>query len=74
VLDVRGKSSITDYLILVNATSEPHAKALKTSLDAKLKEAPLFCVVPICFTAAGCLALFFLGDRIYDLLAPLAKS
>jgi len=42
--------------------------------DAKLKEAPLFCVVPICFTAAGCLALFFLGDRIYDLLAPLAKS
>jgi len=39
VLDVRGKSSITDYLILVNATSEPHAKALKTSLDAKLKEA-----------------------------------
>jgi len=39
VLDVRGKSSITDYLILVSATSEPHAKALKTALDAKLKEA-----------------------------------
>lgn len=39
VLDVRGKSSITDYLILVSATSEPHAKALKNALDAKLKEA-----------------------------------
>jgi ribosome-associated protein len=38
VLDVRGKSSITDYLILVSATSEPHAKALKNALDAKLKE------------------------------------
>ncbi|PXA03952.1 ribosome silencing factor [Coraliomargarita sinensis] len=39
VLDVRGKSSITDYMILVSATSEPHVKALKTTLDAKLKEA-----------------------------------
>lgn len=39
VLDVREKSSITDYLILVSATSEPHAKALKAALDAKLKEA-----------------------------------
>lgn len=39
VLDVRGKSSITDYLILVSATSEPHVKALKNGLDATLKEA-----------------------------------
>ena len=39
VLDVRGKSSITDYLILATATSEPHVKALKAGLDAALKEA-----------------------------------
>ena len=39
VLDVRGKSSITDYLILATATSEPHVKALKSSLDAALKAA-----------------------------------
>lgn len=39
VLDVRGKSSITDFLILVSATSEPHAKALKSALDSRLKEA-----------------------------------
>lgn len=39
VLDVRGKSSITDYLILATATSEPHVKALKSGLDAALKEA-----------------------------------
>lgn len=39
VLDVRGKSSITDYLVLVTATSEPHVKALKGSLDKALKEA-----------------------------------
>jgi ribosome-associated protein len=39
ILDVRGKSSITDYLILATATSEPHVKALKASLDAALKKA-----------------------------------
>ncbi len=39
VLDVRGKSSITDYLILATGTSEPHVKALKSGLDAALKDA-----------------------------------
>lgn len=39
VLDVRGKSSITDYLILATATSEPHVKAMKGALDTALKEA-----------------------------------
>jgi ribosome-associated protein len=39
VLDVRGKSSITDYLILATGTSDPHVKALKNGLDQALKEA-----------------------------------
>lgn len=39
VLDVRGKSSITDYLVLATGTSDPHVKALKTSLDHAMKEA-----------------------------------
>jgi len=39
VLDVRGKSSITDYLILATGTSGPHIKALKAELDRALKEA-----------------------------------
>ena len=39
VLDVREKSSITDYLVLATATSEPHAKALKAELDKSLKAA-----------------------------------
>ena len=37
VLDVRGKSSITDFLILATGTSDPHLKALKAGLDAALK-------------------------------------
>ena len=39
VLDVRGKSSITDYLILVTGNSNPHLKAMKTGLDGALKDA-----------------------------------
>jgi multicomponent Na+:H+ antiporter subunit D len=38
-----------------------------------IHEAPMFCVVPLCFTAAGCLALFFFADEIYALLAPIAQ-
>ncbi len=36
-----------------------------------LKEAPLLCVVPLCLTAAGSVALFFLAPQIKALLAPL---
>ncbi|WPJ96394.1 ribosome silencing factor [Coraliomargarita algicola] len=39
VLDVRGKSSITDYIIIATGTSDPHVKALKNGLDQALKEA-----------------------------------
>jgi multicomponent Na+:H+ antiporter subunit D len=44
-----------------------------TGSPAGIKEAPLFCVIPLCFTAAACLALFFFADEIYALLAPLAR-
>ncbi|MBT5811022.1 MAG: monovalent cation/H+ antiporter subunit D family protein [Rhodospirillaceae bacterium] len=36
-----------------------------------IKEAPMFCVVPLCLTAAGCIALFFFADPIYTFLSPL---
>ena len=39
VLDVREKSSITDYLILATGTSNPHVKAIKAALDKALNEA-----------------------------------
>lgn len=39
VLDVRGKSTITDYLILATGNSNPHVKALKSGLDQAMKEA-----------------------------------
>lgn len=39
VLDVQGKSSVTDYLIIATGTSNPHVKAMKTALDEALKNA-----------------------------------
>jgi len=33
VLDVRGLSSITDYLVIATATSEPHVRALRVELE-----------------------------------------
>ncbi len=39
-----------------------------------LREAPLLCVVPLCLTAAGCIALFFFADRVVDLLRPLVEG
>lgn len=39
VLDVRGKSSITDYLLIATGNSDPHVKGIKAGLDKALKEA-----------------------------------
>ena len=43
VLDVSGKSSITNYLIIATATSSPHLKALREAITDVLKKsgAPL---------------------------------
>lgn len=39
VLDVAAQSSITDYLILATATSEPHLRALRVELEKVLDAA-----------------------------------
>ena len=38
IFDVREQSSVTDYVILVSAISEPHAKALKINLDKMIQK------------------------------------
>lgn len=39
VLDVGDLSSITDYLILATATSDPHLRAMRVDVEKALKEA-----------------------------------
>lgn len=36
-----------------------------------VKEAPVFCLIALCTTAAGCIALFFFADTLYALLRPI---
>ena len=49
------------------------ASGLEDTGDAApIREAPAFCVVPLCITAAGCIALFFFGENIYRFLGPIA--
>ena len=36
--------------------------------QVKIKEAPLCCLIPICITSAGCLALFFFANQLYAYL------
>jgi len=36
-----------------------------------IKEAPALCLVPLCFTALGCLVWFFFADAIRELLLPI---
>ena len=37
----------------------------------KIEEAPLFCVVPLCLTAIGCIVFFFAADGILAFLQPI---
>ena len=39
-----------------------------------IREAPMFCVIPLSLTAVGCLALFFFADELYTLLAPIGAG
>ena len=38
---------------------------------ANLNEAPAFCVIPLCLTALGCIAIFFYAPSVYDLLVAI---
>ena len=51
--------------------SPPHAHF--SLAGGRIREAPLFCLVPLSFTAAGCVALFFYADQIFRLLEPMVK-
>lgn len=50
------------------------SSAPDTSERPPIKEAPLFCILPICFTALGCIVLFFLADEVRSLLLPLVGA
>lgn len=38
VLDLRGKSNITDFFVIVSGTSEPHLKAIREEIEDRARE------------------------------------
>ena len=42
--------------------------------ETKIKEAPLFCLIPLCITAAGCLILFFFANDLYRFLTAIVQN
>ncbi len=38
VLDVRGKSNVTDFFIIATGTSQPHLRALRSNVEGALRE------------------------------------
>ena len=59
------------YLIPVAARAFVPAAGPPAGAGRQIQEAPLFCVVPLCFTALGCIVLFFYADRLYAFLQPI---
>ncbi len=59
------------YLMPIVARAFFVAPSQTPSGASGIREAPAFCVVPLCLTALGCLALFFCAEEIYLLLAPI---
>lgn len=45
----------------------------KGGFFGQLQEAPIFCVAPLCLTAAGCIAMFFGAPFVYDLIESITK-
>jgi len=58
------------YLIPVAARAFYMTPAQRNSSEnSAIEEAPLFCVVPLCITATGCLLLFIFGDALDHLIS-----
>ena len=61
------------FLPAPGAEPQPASVGAAAVERSGIQEAPTYCVVPLCFTALGCLALFFFADLIYRLLEPIAN-
>lgn len=65
------------YLIPVAARAfymSPSEKTATATQSTKIEEAPMFCVVPLCITAAGCVILFIFGDSLDHMISLIPLS
>jgi multicomponent Na+:H+ antiporter subunit D len=59
------------YLLPIVARGFFSPDAAGTTTTATIKEAPLFCIIPLSLTATGCVVLFFFAEPIYQFLLPI---
>jgi multicomponent Na+:H+ antiporter subunit D len=70
ILAVLLASSLLNVAYLMPLVARGYFLKPKTDMPDRVTEAPWFCLVPLCFTAVGCVALFFFAESIAELLAP----
>ncbi|MDD5035422.1 MAG: ribosome silencing factor [Methylococcaceae bacterium] len=73
VIDVRGKTSITDYMIIASGTSERHVVSLA---DRVVERAKQECIVPLGVEGqnTGEWVLVDLGDAIIHVMKPQTRE
>ncbi|MCB9945014.1 MAG: monovalent cation/H+ antiporter subunit D family protein [Geminicoccaceae bacterium] len=62
------------YLLPVAVRGFMPARGSDAPQGWKIEEAPMFCVIPLCLTAIGSVALFFLAEPLYEFVLPIAHS
>ena len=62
------------YMNPAEGTAKPQGAEGASIAWGALKEAPILCLAPPLFTAAGALALFFFADSLFEFLAPLTGA
>ena len=73
LLDVRGKSNVTDYMVIASGSSSRHVKSMAENVLKEVKEAG---VVPIGYEGldAGDWALVDLGDVVVHVMQPQSRA
>ena len=62
-------SSLLNVAYLLPVVARGFFLPAPANAEPGLREGPFLCVLPLCLTALGCIALFFYADKIYDLIA-----
>lgn len=73
VLDVSHQSSITDYLVLATATSEPHLRALRVEIEKALDAARVHLVGMEAAQESGWLVIDAFDVMMHLFLAPMRE-
>ncbi len=71
VIDVRGKTSIADFMVVASGTSDRHVKSLADSVSVKAKEAG---VRPLGVEGGAEWVLVDLGDVVVHVMLPRTRD